>query len=811
MFDGPNKPPFKRNKRTGPNIASIPEFLAKQLLKQFGFPFHIAPGEAEAECALLQREGMVDAVLSEDVDTLMFGSGLTIRNWSPEGSKSKTPTHVNLYDAVKTKSGASGLDREGMVLVALMSGGDYIPEGIPGCGPKLACEAARAGFGKELCNISRSNKIQLRVWRERLAHELRTNESKFFKTKHSALVIPEDFPNPEVLGYYTHPAISGPEKLARLKSTLQWDQPINFAELRTFTADAFDWTKLGGAKNFIRNLAPAVLLQQLRLRGRPDSQATENLDEIAAEEAKLVKSIHGKRNHPSTDETTELRIAFRAAELVDIDLSIEEPDDETPQDQSDDEVEAQEVDDDDDAALEPTAKKRAPSKYDPSQVEKMWILETFVKVGVPLKVQDWEESFRNPKKYNAMKAANKKAAKSSNTRRRLPKPASQTGTLDQFTRVTKPHLEPPSSKATLSSTHIPPQDIEPTQAASQPLPSTQSTFRALRAMPELSTEVRERIAEASIPQGSMALRSLSKPADDMLVELPSAVNKRRRSPLKRWQTDTAILDLSAHDRRVGTPSKSRSIVLERELPSPSPRATRTKRAKSTKNAQSAASLTPTRRTPKKQIAVVDLLSSSPARQTSIMSFFSPSKPRNIAELNAGDDETMEPPQSPTRQGSRNILARSIEPLRETSINSRGTGKEGERNSAGASKATSSSSCHARTASDSHHYSEMLAQDCEELPSAMPPASRGFQAMPPIDLSTSSDPFRLPRSQESLVKPSKGKSKPRKQVIRIRESLVGAFAVEEVDLSGSPAAGPAVAGARKKYRGSEVFCLDLTGH
>jgi Holliday junction resolvase YEN1 len=40
VFDGPNKPPFKRNKRTGPTVASIPEFLAKQLLKQFGFPIH---------------------------------------------------------------------------------------------------------------------------------------------------------------------------------------------------------------------------------------------------------------------------------------------------------------------------------------------------------------------------------------------------------------------------------------------------------------------------------------------------------------------------------------------------------------------------------------------------------------------------------------------------------------------------------------------------------------------------------------------------------------------------------------------------
>ncbi|KAG9716055.1 hypothetical protein KCU63_g23546, partial [Aureobasidium melanogenum] len=73
VFDGPNKPTWKRNKKVGgPNVrvSSVPEFLAKQLLKHFGFPLHYAPGEAEAECALLQREGIVDAVLSEDVDTL---------------------------------------------------------------------------------------------------------------------------------------------------------------------------------------------------------------------------------------------------------------------------------------------------------------------------------------------------------------------------------------------------------------------------------------------------------------------------------------------------------------------------------------------------------------------------------------------------------------------------------------------------------------------------------------------------------------------------------------------------------------------
>ncbi|KAG7113200.1 Flap endonuclease GEN 1 like protein [Verticillium longisporum] len=208
VFDGPNKPLFKRNKRSGrgDGIASA---MAQRLIRLFGFPIHQAPGEAEAECALLQQEGLVDAVLSEDVDTIMFGCSRTFRNWSAEGSRGgKSPTHVTVYDTNEQSLIASGLDRQGMVLVALMSGGDYLPEGVPGCGLKLACEVARAGFGKSLCSLKAADKAGMGEWRANLTHELRTNENKFFRTKHKAIVIPDNFPDVKVLRFYTHPAVS---------------------------------------------------------------------------------------------------------------------------------------------------------------------------------------------------------------------------------------------------------------------------------------------------------------------------------------------------------------------------------------------------------------------------------------------------------------------------------------------------------------------------------------------------------------------------------------------------------------------------
>jgi len=406
VFDGPNKPLFKRNKKVGGpgvRVASVPEFLAKQLLKQIGFPWHVAPGEAEAECALLQREGVVDAVMSEDVDTLMFGAGVWLRNWTAENS-TKSPTHVNVYRAEETREKSCGIDRDGMILVALMSGGDYLPEGIPGCGPKVACDAARAGYGRELCALGRKNTAGLKLWKERLQHQIRTNEAKYFSRKNTGFTMPEDFPNAEVFGYYTHPCVSTPEKVQRLKETVRWDLDIDFAALRVFTADAFDWRCRGGAKKFIKNLAPAMLVRELRLRGNR-AYASDDIDAEAEAERLLVRAVHGQRNHSTVDGELEYRISFTPISLVSIDLSMEEEDDDflpagagAAEEETDTESEVA-LPPPSTAQIYPTSplKKRQFRPYDPDVPEKLWILRPFLQIGCPLLVEEYDASLRDPK------------------------------------------------------------------------------------------------------------------------------------------------------------------------------------------------------------------------------------------------------------------------------------------------------------------------------------------------------------------------------------------------------------------------------
>ena len=429
VFDGPNKPPFKRNKKTGFHGASLPNYLAKQLLKFFGFPFHTAPGEAEAECALLQKAGIVDAVMSEDVDTLMFGSTMTMRNWSSEGTRgNKSPTHINLYTADAVKEGTANLDSDGMILIALMSGGDYIPAGIPRCGIKTACEAARAGFGHELCRLTKENKEGLREFRERLQYELETNESGFFRSKHKAMQIPEGFPDMAVLRYYTRPVVSSADGILRLSSEINWDAQVDIPGLRNFVIEAFEWSGLSGAKKFIRGLSPALLGHRLRERGSTYRDISENAKIQKQDEKVLISSICGRRAHFATDATPELRVVYTPITIVGLDLSSEENDAIAAESCSDSEGEAERATDSKDDVTQPikSGKPKGKAPYDPALPEKLWVLEAYVKLGVPSIVDSWEESMKLPKKPTA-----RGQTKISTVRNKQ-------GPIDSFLKVSKP-------------------------------------------------------------------------------------------------------------------------------------------------------------------------------------------------------------------------------------------------------------------------------------------------------------------------------------------------------------------------------------
>ena len=360
----------------------------------------------------------------------MFGCSQLLRNWTSEGVRgNKSPTHVNVYRAPAIKAGKSGLDRQGMVLVALMSGGDYIPAGIPNCGIKTACEAARAGFGQDLFDLDPNDAPSVSRWRERLAHELRCNESGYFRVKRKALAIPETFPDKQVLYYYVHPVVSTTEQINRYRETIRWDSEVDICGLRTFTVNAFAWNGLEGAKHFIRSLAPALLGHKLAPGMGGQSNYDEDPDDQMAIEAKLVKSVCGKRFHVTTDGIAELRLAYIPIELANIDLSAEsEPSDTHTAVYQDPEDDPRDADAEISGKRSPSPTKRCGTSFDPCKLEKDYFPETFAKLGVPVTVENWESE----------QASRKGAARNTGTNSKPRSKGLRNGTLDAFVKVSKP-------------------------------------------------------------------------------------------------------------------------------------------------------------------------------------------------------------------------------------------------------------------------------------------------------------------------------------------------------------------------------------
>ena len=123
--------------------AVTPEMYVEvqELLTLFGIPYIIAPFEAEAQCAWLEQAGLVDAVVTDDSDVLLFGAKTVCRNIF-EARK-----FVELYtaDAISERL---GLNRENLTLMALLLGSDYTP-GVTGVGIVHAAEILSAFPGMD--------------------------------------------------------------------------------------------------------------------------------------------------------------------------------------------------------------------------------------------------------------------------------------------------------------------------------------------------------------------------------------------------------------------------------------------------------------------------------------------------------------------------------------------------------------------------------------------------------------------------------------------------------------------------------------
>lgn len=90
----------------------------RHMLDLMGVPYIDAPEEADSQCAWLAKQGMVDAVLTEDMDILTFGSPYIIRNLT---SFKKKPLEISL-EQIKEKFGWT---QDNFIDFCILLGCDY--------------------------------------------------------------------------------------------------------------------------------------------------------------------------------------------------------------------------------------------------------------------------------------------------------------------------------------------------------------------------------------------------------------------------------------------------------------------------------------------------------------------------------------------------------------------------------------------------------------------------------------------------------------------------------------------------------------
>ncbi|WP_214021473.1 flap endonuclease-1 [Methanoculleus sp.] len=120
---------------------------SRELLDLLGIPWIQAPSEGEAQAAHMVRRGMVTYAVSQDYDSLLFGSPVLVRNLTVSGrrkARGRTITVNPERIVLSSLLDCLGVTREQLVEIGILVGTDFNP-GIRGIGGKTALKVVKNG------------------------------------------------------------------------------------------------------------------------------------------------------------------------------------------------------------------------------------------------------------------------------------------------------------------------------------------------------------------------------------------------------------------------------------------------------------------------------------------------------------------------------------------------------------------------------------------------------------------------------------------------------------------------------------------
>ncbi|KAG0426649.1 hypothetical protein HPB47_026244 [Ixodes persulcatus] len=232
----------------------------QELLRMFGLPFVVSPGEAEAQCAWLEEQGLTQGTVTDDSDAWLFGARTVYRHLF---ASDRRPSVYRLQDLATQL----GLNRQKLVAFALLCGSDYTA-GVSGVGPITAMEVLSEFSGEDALQLLQN----FRTWLERAKCE-KVNPGSRTRSHLVRLTVEPGFPSAPVVRAYLEPSVDAS------KETFSWGTP-NLDELRSYPLPClsaarsrmalftFGQRKLGWQREKLDDL----LLPVLRRMGEKQSQ-----------------------------------------------------------------------------------------------------------------------------------------------------------------------------------------------------------------------------------------------------------------------------------------------------------------------------------------------------------------------------------------------------------------------------------------------------------------------------------------------------------------------------------------------------------
>lgn len=499
--------------------------------------------------AYLNRIGVIDGILSDDVDNFLFGATTVIRKCvfflglyismlftcvhsasnnlsgnranpvlNADGKDDKNHTRIFRLQDITTHQDIQ-LKRGGMILIGLMSGGDYQQGGLMRCGVTTAHALARCGFGDSLyeaaINLDRDGLEEFLVaWRHELREELRTNSKGEIGRKQVALAksIPESFPDIDILLSYVRPITSESMGRESNNTRITWSREPDLAKLAATCEFYFEWGyKEAIIKRFRTVIWHSVVLRILRRAvldidqksaatarsipvtprkkdrekeacGTPSKMIAKHFSSLTLDEEnvyisgsdsedddeeRLIVKVHSARTHVSTDGLPEYRLEIAPKQLVRLTeagiqgiRAPEGPDEWASENEEEDEEEG-------------GIKKRGKGQpIDPETHLRVWMPACMVKLVEPRLVQDYED-LQEQKRLKKLKKTTRVPAAEKEKAPRKPKKTTAKPVDDDGDVFSSPPVPRPKKKATVPTKRTvsaPKPSVDDQDVISSPIP-----------------------------------------------------------------------------------------------------------------------------------------------------------------------------------------------------------------------------------------------------------------------------------------------------------------------------------------------------